>query len=266
MSVLSTCYGRQNANFASLSNLKTKQMRKQLLLTTMLSVAMVAGFTAIPVPVSASVTQAKTMKVSGTVVDETNEPLIGASVMVKGTKGGVVTDLDGNFTIEAGSNAVLVISYVGYDDREFAVRGRAALGQIQLSANNNAQAKAIAAWKEHVAAKWDAIKVVTFEANHGPNAEVITSGSKHTLRVKVDTAGLEDSIGIEMVMTAIDSEGKEYVYEVSPFNIVDHEGNLTVYELVDTIDKAGSFKVAYRIYPKNDLLPHRQDFCYVKWF
>ena len=59
---------------------------------------------------------------------------------------------------------------------------------------------------------------------------------------------------------------KEYVYEVSPFNIVDHEGNLTVYELVDTIDKAGSFKVAYRIYPKNDLLPHRQDFCYVKWF
>ena len=136
----------------------------------------------------------------------------------------------------------------------------------QLSANNNAQAKAIAAWKEHVAAKWDAIKVVTFEANHGPNAEVITSGSKHTLRVKVDTAGLEDSIGIEMVMTAIDSEGKEYVYEVAPFNIVDHEGNLTVYELVDTIDKAGSFKVAYRIYPKNDLLPHRQDFCYVKWF
>ncbi|MBR6714183.1 MAG: alpha-glucan family phosphorylase [Bacteroidaceae bacterium] len=136
----------------------------------------------------------------------------------------------------------------------------------QLSANDNAQAKAIAAWKEHVAAKWDAIKVVTFEANHGPNAEVITSGSKHTLRVKVDTAGLEDSIGIEMVMTAIDSEGKEYVYEVAPFNIVDHEGNLTVYELVDTIDKAGSFKVAYRIYPKNDLLPHRQDFCYVKWF
>ena len=136
----------------------------------------------------------------------------------------------------------------------------------QLSANDNAQAKAIAAWKEHVAAKWDAIKVVTFEANHGPNADVITSGSKHTLRVKVDTAGLEDSIGIEMVMTAIDSEGKEYVYEVAPFNIVDHEGNLTVYELVDTIDKAGSFKVAYRIYPKNDLLPHRQDFCYVKWF
>ena len=136
----------------------------------------------------------------------------------------------------------------------------------QLSANDNAQAKAIAAWKEQVAAKWDAIKVVTFEANHGPNAEVITSGSKHTLRVKVDTAGLEDSIGIEMVMTAIDSEGKEYVYEVAPFNIVDHEGNLTVYELVDTIDKAGSFKVAYRIYPKNDLLPHRQDFCYVKWF
>ena len=136
----------------------------------------------------------------------------------------------------------------------------------QLSANGNAKAKAIAAWKEQVAAKWDDIKVVSFEANHGQNADVITSGSKHTLRVKIDTAGLENSIGVEMVMTALDSEGKEYVYEVSPFNVVDHDGDLTVYELVDTIDKAGSFKVAYRIYPKSDDLPHRQDFCYVKWF
>lgn len=102
----------------------------------MLSLAIAGGLTVFPLPLSASVTQAKTMKVSGTVVDETNEPLIGATVTVKGAKGGAVTDLDGNFTIEAGSNAVLVISYVGYDDREFAIRGRAALGQIQLYANN----------------------------------------------------------------------------------------------------------------------------------
>jgi len=75
-------------------------------------------------------------KITGTVFEDNGEPCIGATVMIQGTKQGTKTDLDGNFTIEAGSNAVLVISYVGYDDREFAVRGRAALGQIQLSANN----------------------------------------------------------------------------------------------------------------------------------
>lgn len=143
-----------------------------------------------------------------------------------------------------------------------------ALGQRyhELSANDNAKAKEIAAWKEQVAAKWDEIKVVSFFATHGGNADVITSGTAHTLRVKINTAGLEDSIGVEMVVVATDSEGKEYVYNVIPFNVVEHEGNVTVYELTDIIDRAGSFKVAYRIFPKCKALPHRQDFCYVKWF
>ena len=137
-----------------------------------------------------------------------------------------------------------------------------------LAANNNAKAKAIAAWKEKVAEKWDDIKVVDFEANHGKynTSDIITSGTAHTLRVKIDTAGLEDSIGVEMVMTATDSEGKEYVYEVAPFNIIGHEDSLTIYELIDTIDRAGSFRIAYRIFPNCKDLPHRQDFCYVKWF
>ncbi|MBR4782460.1 MAG: alpha-glucan family phosphorylase [Bacteroidaceae bacterium] len=136
----------------------------------------------------------------------------------------------------------------------------------QLSANNNEKAKKIAQWKENVAARWDQIKVEGIESDHTEMTGVVTSGTAHTLRVKIDTAGLENSIGVEMVMIATDSEGKEYVYEVAPFNIVDHEGNLTVYELTNTIDNAGSFKVGYRIFPKSDDLPHRQDFCYVKWF
>lgn len=54
-------------------------------------------------------------KITGTVVDEMGEPVIGASVMVKGTTSGGVTDLDGNFTIaNVKSGAQLVISYVGY--------------------------------------------------------------------------------------------------------------------------------------------------------
>ena len=53
-------------------------------------------------------------KVTGRVVDSTGEPLIGATIMVEGTKDGAVTDIDGNFTINTTSKAKLVISYVGY--------------------------------------------------------------------------------------------------------------------------------------------------------
>ncbi len=53
-------------------------------------------------------------KVTGRVVDSAGEPLIGATIMVEGTKEGAVTDIDGNFTINITSKAKLVISYVGY--------------------------------------------------------------------------------------------------------------------------------------------------------
>ena len=63
---------------------------------------------------SQAVQQNGNHKVTGRVVDSTGEPLIGATIMVEGTKDGTVTDIDGNFTINTTSKAKLVISYVGY--------------------------------------------------------------------------------------------------------------------------------------------------------
>ena len=56
--------------------------------------------------------------VTGTVTDEKGEPLIGASVFVKGTTTGVITDLDGKFTITVPADAPLEISYIGYLSQE----------------------------------------------------------------------------------------------------------------------------------------------------
>ncbi len=62
--------------------------------------------------------------VSGSVMDEEGEPLIGVSVLVKGTTTGTVTDIDGNYAIRVpGSSATLIFSYVGYDEVEMAVSG-----------------------------------------------------------------------------------------------------------------------------------------------
>lgn len=58
------------------------------------------------------------MKITGTVIDNTNEPIIGASVLENGTQNGVATDLDGHFTIEVQQGAKLKISYIGYKNKE----------------------------------------------------------------------------------------------------------------------------------------------------
>ena len=101
----------------------------------MLSLGMLGSLSVCPVPAMASVTQ-QTLKVKGQVVDQDGEPLIGATVRVKGASSGSVTDIDGNFQIDAASDATLVVSYVGYKDREIAVRGRAVIEKIQMESDS----------------------------------------------------------------------------------------------------------------------------------
>ena len=60
-------------------------------------------------------------QVSGVIVDNTGEPLIGVNVMVKGTSTGTITDFDGNFTIDIAPPATIVVSYMGYDTQELTV-------------------------------------------------------------------------------------------------------------------------------------------------
>lgn len=69
----------------------------------------------------------QTIKIIGTVVDDTGVPVIGANVVVKGTTNGTITDLDGKFSLDGPPNATLVISYVGFIDQEITVKGNAPL-------------------------------------------------------------------------------------------------------------------------------------------
>ena len=67
--------------------------------------------------------------IRGVVKDKSGEAIIGANVLVKGTTNGVITDLDGNFTLEAPADAILQISFIGYIPQEIALKG-----QKQISA------------------------------------------------------------------------------------------------------------------------------------
>ncbi len=78
---------------------------------------------------------AQKITVHGYVDDETGEPLIGATVMEKGTSNGTATDINGNFTLNVAPDATLVVSYVGYDPLEVAVNGRT---EIKVTMKENA--------------------------------------------------------------------------------------------------------------------------------
>ncbi len=132
----------------------------------------------------------------------------------------------------------------------------------KLAANDNKVAKEIALWKETVAERWDSINVVSKETT--VPASGIQTGTEYTLKYVIDEAGLNDAVGLELV-TIANKNGEDKVQTVYPFEMVANEGNLFTFEAKIFLEVAGSFRAGVRMYPKNNLLPHRQDFAYVKW-
>lgn len=135
----------------------------------------------------------------------------------------------------------------------------------QLDANNHQIAKDIAQWKESLVAHWDAIKVVSKDTSFLDNGG--ETGVRYQVKYVIDEQGLDDAIGLELVTlnSLPDSNGRE-VHKIIPFKMVGHEGNQYTFVAELEPDVAGTFKSCVRMYPKNAYLPHRQDFCYVKWF
>ena len=71
--------------------------------------------------------QNKTKKFRGNVLDEAGAPVTGATVQIQGKAGGVITDIDGNFTIEVGESDVLQITFIGLETQLVPVRGKASM-------------------------------------------------------------------------------------------------------------------------------------------
>ncbi len=133
----------------------------------------------------------------------------------------------------------------------------------ELEKNNYRLAKDIAIWKESVAERWDKISVVSSEWTFP--ATGIEAGSKYHLKYVINEQGLDDAIGLEKVNIATDKDGNDKVFNVEPLEVTGHEGNNFIFEGDLAPHQFGQYKSAIRMYPKNKNLPHRQDFCYIKW-
>ncbi len=106
-----------------------------------------------------------------------------------------------------------------------------------LMADHYKIAKEIAAWKENIVEHWDEIEVV-YKSENLQNLNVGIRTSTHN---------------------------NDKLYEVEPLKLVKSEGSHLFFENVYQLDYAGGMKFGLRMYPQNELLPHRMDFCYVRW-
>ena len=148
-----------------------------------------------------------------------------------------------------------------YFDRFY---NREALRFKKLQEHDYRLAKDIALWKETVAERWDEIHVVSKDTSLLDTGG--ETGKEYTMRYVIDEQGLDDAVGLELVsLKSNTSKDDHEVYSVRPFKVKGHEGNLYTFEAVIEPDVAGAFRSCVRMYPKNVNLPHRQDFCYVKW-
>lgn len=134
-----------------------------------------------------------------------------------------------------------------------------------LSADNFAKAREIAAWKEEVAEKWEQVQVLSSSINDADLGSQPRTGSEFEASCEIDTKGLGDAIGVEIVVYR-EQDGERKFLKRCPLKVVKREGDVLTHWMKEKLQEAGMFNFAFRMYPFSKDIPHRQDFAYVRWF
>ena len=135
---------------------------------------------------------------------------------------------------------------------------------MELSADDARLAREIAAWKRNVLSEWNNIRVVSCTQ---PDASyVLSQDDMLKSEVVLDLGRLKpEDIGVEILFTSSDARGELHISEVDELKMVKYENGVATYKTEVLPEHTGMYQVAKRIFPKNPLLPHRQDFPLVKW-
>ena len=134
----------------------------------------------------------------------------------------------------------------------------------QLSADGAKVAREIAAWKQNVLSEWDNIRIVS--CSQPDPSYVLSQNDMLKSRVVLDLGRLRpEDVGVEILFTTQDAKGEMHVQEVDELQMTSFENGVATYEAALLPEHTGMYQVAKRIFPKNPLLPHRQDFPLVKW-
>ena len=137
---------------------------------------------------------------------------------------------------------------------------------LMLNKKDRRKPKELAHWKHKVLEHWKNIRVVEYDFPD-VNREEFIMGNTYTGKVILDLDGLSaEEIGVEMVVTKSSGEHDVLVLGgIQEFECTRVDGSLAEYTFVQTIDETGVFDIGFRIFPKNEDLPHRMDFPLVRW-
>ena len=134
-----------------------------------------------------------------------------------------------------------------------------------LVADDYKVAREISAWKEHMRCEWQNVGVISM-VKPDSTYNNLSLGNEFNAEVVLSIGGLKpEEIGVEMLFATADNKGKLHIQEKFDFTPVSCENGVATYKAALLPETTGLYQVAARIYAKNSLLPHRQDFELVRW-
>jgi glucan phosphorylase len=126
-------------------------------------------------------------------------------------------------------------------------------------------AKELADWKIKVSSKWNEIEVKNIEFSDGITNKMVI-GQEYPVYITVDLKGLSSNeIGVEVVITENGTDKPAKIVEILEFIPENCEGTVCTYTNKIKPNHPGAFNYNFRLFAKNENLPHRQDFKYVRW-
>lgn len=134
-----------------------------------------------------------------------------------------------------------------------------------LVADDYSIAHEIAAWKKHMRREWQNVGVISM-VKPDSTYNNIALGKEFNAEVVLNIGDLQpEEVGVEMLFATADTKGKLHIQEKFEFTPVENNDGVATYRAAILPETTGLYQVAARIYAKNALMPHRQDFELVRW-
>jgi len=131
--------------------------------------------------------------------------------------------------------------------------------------DNFKMAREMAAWKYWVSSVWNDIEVKNIEISDGITNKM-KIGENYPIKITVDLKGLSsEEVGLELVVTENEEKQHPEIVETLELQAISQEGTLCTYAHNLHPNHPGSFNYGFRLFPKNENLPHRQDFRFIRW-
>ena len=134
-----------------------------------------------------------------------------------------------------------------------------------MTANDYALAREISDWKGVITKAWDEIEIIKYDFKDATK-NVYRSGHTYSTEIILDIKNIPpENVGVEFVVTRQMKNGEHAYFTSKEFKLVSKKKGRVIFSVEFQPEMAGTFFYGIRIYAKHRELPHRQDFCLLRW-